>query len=146
MEHDVETILETLLRTKTNIDMLHYAWELREKGYIGRGDGKTFLRIHELAAGICLGMDNIFVVTVSQNEDIQHILPMMYAVFMGDYGIIIPKQMTNTLMSRRLELSVGGRKVEIVFVSERVARLQLQTGHIAFTEDHYGIVPMGRDD
>lgn len=131
----------------TNIEKLHELWEYRNRvgtDYLPRQCGKTFLRMHELAASVCLGLDNYIVVHITENRDLFYLIGMLEAVFY-EYGIRILPVRGQFHATRELTVQYDGREIKIVFVSEHVAALQSKAGHF-FAPDPHGIVPMGHWD
>lgn len=63
---------------KTDIERLH---SVVERKTCGRGCGKTFARVHELASNIDLDLVRRGVIVITAYRDISYILPMIRAVF-----------------------------------------------------------------
>lgn len=131
----------------TDYKRLQETWELRNRvgtEYMPRQSGKTFLRVHELAASICLGRDDFFVVEITDNRDIYYLGPMISDVF-EEYGIQILPGRGGMARVREMKVRYCHKEATIVFVSKSVYRLQSSMGH-RFAPNEYGIVPMGQWD
>lgn len=129
---------------RTDIDRLHAVWEERRRvgaANLPRGCGKTLLRVHELAASVCLRQDDYIVVEITENRDLGYLVGMISDVF-KEYGILIMPVRGNLFATRELTARYALHDVKIVFVSASVAALQSRAGQ-HFAPDPHGIVPMG---
>jgi len=131
---------------RTNVEKLHEMWELRERvgtAFMPRNSGKTLLRVHELAAGICLGEHDLFIVSLTAYHDLMYLIPMIFSVF-AEYGIV-PDQPSSHISIERLIVHYQGRRITIRFYAVRDSRYSCRDEFTRGLSD-FGYVPMGHWD
>ena len=109
----------------TDIDRLH---DVVLGDEVGRGCGKTYARIHELATLVELGECERIICQITMSSDIQYLKPMVQGIF-SERGLLCYFDTTRTMVSGNCHVHFMTREM---------------IDQLSFEEA--GFVPMGHED